>query len=89
MPEPRTPETVTQDIEREREQLAQAVSHLRSDLKAATDVKAMLRSKWPQISAVATIAVGALAFRAVLRRRRRNGGVERLRFGRFVVVERD
>jgi len=87
MEAPRTPETVAEDIQREREQLAQAVSHLRSEVRAATDVRALLRSKWPQISAVATLAVGALAFRAVLRRR---GGheVTRMRFGRFSLVER-
>jgi hypothetical protein len=85
---PRTPESVAQDIQREREQLALAVSHLRSELKAATDVKAMLRSKWPQLSAVATIAVGALAFRAVLKRHGRRE-TTRARFGRFAVVERD
>ena len=83
---PRTPETVTQEIQREREELASAVAHLRSDLKAATDVKAMLRSKWPQLAALGTLAVGALAFRAVLRRRHRE--VTRARFGRFAVVER-
>ena len=84
---PRTPETVAQDIQREREQLAQAVSHLRTELRAATNVKAIVRAKWPQISAVATLAVGAIAFRAVLKRHRHHE-VERLRFGRFRIVER-
>jgi hypothetical protein len=87
MDAPRTPETVTQDIAREREQLGHAVSQLRGELHAATDVRAIVRAKWPQISAVATIAVGALAFRAVLRHRRRHE-VTRMRFGRFALVER-
>jgi hypothetical protein len=85
---PRTPDTVAEDIRREREQLAQAVTHLRSELRAATNVKAIVRSKWPQISAVATLAVGAIAVRAVLRHRRHHE-VTRARFGRFALVERD
>jgi hypothetical protein len=84
---PRTPETVAQEIQREREQLATAVSHLRTELRAATNVKAMVRSRWPQISAVATLAVGALAFRAVLKHRRHHE-IERARWGRFRLVER-
>ena len=88
MSTPRTPDSVAQDIQREREQLALAVSHLRSELKAATDVKAMLRARWPQLSAVATIAVGALAFRTVLKHRKRHE-TTRARFGRFAIVERD
>jgi hypothetical protein len=47
----------------------------------------MVRAKWPQISAVVTLAVGAIAIGAVLKPRRRHE-VERLRFGRFRVVER-
>jgi hypothetical protein len=87
MEAPRTPETVTHEIEREREQLGDAVSQLRGELRAATDLRAIVRAKWPQISAVATIAVGALAFRAVLRHRRHRE-VTRARFGRFALVER-
>jgi hypothetical protein len=84
----RTPEAVAQEIEREREQLGLAVSNLRSELRAATDVRALLRSRWPQLSAVATIAVGAIAFRAVLRRRSRHEPTL-ARFGRFAIVERE
>jgi hypothetical protein len=84
----RTPETVAQEIEREREQLGLAVSNLRSELRAATDVRAQLRSRWPHLSAVATIAVGAIAFRAVLRRRGRHEPTL-VRVGRFAIVERD
>jgi hypothetical protein len=87
MAEARTTETVAQEIEREREQLGLAVSNLRSELRAATDVRALLRSRWPQLSAVATIAVGAIAFRAVLRRRNRHESTL-ARFGRFAIVER-
>ena len=56
MSAPRTPETVTRDIEREREQLALAVSHLRSDLRAATDIRAVVKAKLPLLAAVAGLA---------------------------------
>jgi hypothetical protein len=87
---PRTPELVTQEIQREREQLAAAVSHLRSDLKAATNVKAVLRSKWPQLTAAVAFTAGVITARQLLRRRheRELNPVVRARFGRFWIVER-
>ena len=39
----RTPEDVRRDIEREREQLVRAVTHLRSDLHEVANVKPLLR----------------------------------------------
>ena len=48
----RTPEDVRRDIEREREQLVRAVTHLRSDLHEVANVKPLLRK----------LAIGAGAF---------------------------
>ena len=61
MASPRTPETVTSEIEREREQLVQAVSTFRTDLRAATNIRTILRTKWPQIAGAAVVVSGALA----------------------------
>ena len=63
----RTPEDVRRDIEREREQLVRAVTHLRSDLHEVANVKPLLRK----------LAIGAGAFTLAIvalklaRRRRR------------------
>ena len=86
MTAPRTPEQVTREIEREREQLALAVSHLRDDLHAATDVKAILRAKAPQITRGALAAAAVLTLLRLLRRKRHKP-VERANFGRFKLVE--
>ena len=83
---PRTPELVTSEIEREREKLALAVSHLRSDLRAATDVRAVVRSKLPRIVVATVVAGGAFAALRVLRHRREPSVWAR--FGRFSIVER-
>jgi hypothetical protein len=50
----RTPEQIRQEIETEREQLADAVESLRTELGEATDVGAKLRPHLP------IVAVGAL-----------------------------
>jgi hypothetical protein len=60
-PNGRTPETVRHEIEAERERLARAVEHLRSELGEATDVAGRLRGKLP---AVAAGALGAGFFLA-------------------------
>jgi hypothetical protein len=89
----RTPELVTEEIRREREELARAVTSLRSDFRAATDVRAILRARWPQIVVAAGFAAGVIAARHALRRRRERERCPEpavlLRLGRFAVVERD
>ena len=86
MSAPRTPETVTRDIEREREQLALAVSHLRSGLKAATDIRAVIKAKLPLLAAVAGLAGGALTAKHFIKQRRKPTVWARL--GRFTIIER-
>ena len=62
----RTTEDVRRDIEREREHLVRAVTHLRSDLHAVTNVKPLLRKL--------AIGAGALvAVRIALKLARRRG----------------
>jgi len=63
----RTTEDVRRDIEREREQLVRAVTHLRSDLHEVANVKPLLRKL--AIGAGALIAT-RIAIKLVRRRRR-------------------
>ena len=84
----RTQEQVTRDIEREREQLALAVAHLRTDLREVTNVGAIVRAKLPKIAAAALATAGAITALRILRRRHRKP-VARARFGRFTIVEDD
>jgi hypothetical protein len=91
MPAARTPEEVTREIAREREQLAAAVAHLRGELKQATTAKAILKSQGPRLAAGAVVLAMAIAAR---KRRSRGGkpdgqGRERFSLGRFTVVERE
>jgi hypothetical protein len=89
----RTPEEVRLDIETEREQLAEAVDSLRSEIGEATDIGAKLRSNLPVVAAGALgagffIAGGIGATMRLLARRGREG-TTKARFGRFSVVNRD
>ena len=89
----RTPEAVRREIETEREQLAEAVDSLRSEIGEATDIGAKLRSNLPVVAAGALgagffIAGGIGATMRLLARRGREG-TTKARFGRFSVVNRD
>lgn len=93
MPAQRTPAQVRTDIESEREQLAEAVEHLRDSLGAATDVAGKLRAKLPLLAAGAASAGFVLAggIGATLRYFARRGreGNEKARVGRFSLLDRD
>ena len=89
----RSPEEVRREIETEREQLAEAVDSLRSEIGEATDIGAKLRSNLPVVAAGALgvgffIAGGIGATMRLLARRGREG-TTKARFGRFSVVNRD
>jgi hypothetical protein len=89
----RTPEQVRSEIETEREQLADAVDHLRAEIGEATDIGAKLSSKLPMVAAGALgagffIAGGIGATMRLLARRGREG-TTKARFGRFSFVDRD
>jgi len=68
-PNPRTQEQVQKEIEAERERLAGAVEHLRSDLGEAANAVGKLKSRLPLGVAVAG-GIGA-TMRYLTRRRRR------------------
>ncbi len=89
MASPRTPETVTSEIEREREQLVQAVSTFRTDLRAATNIRTILHTKWPQIAGAAVVVSGALATGLVLRGRRDREPAVLARIGRLAIIQKD
>jgi hypothetical protein len=63
----RTTDDVRRDIEREREELVRAVSHLRSDLHQVANVKPVLRKLAIGVGAV---VAARIAFKLVRRRRR-------------------
>jgi Protein of unknown function (DUF3618) len=89
----RTPQQVQQDIEVEREQLAQAVDALRDSVAEATDIGSKLRAKLPVVAGAALgagflLAGGIGATMRLIARRGREGRTK-ARFGRFSVVDRD
>jgi hypothetical protein len=77
------------EIEAEREQLADAVEHLRSEIGEATNV----RAKLPVLAAGALGAgflfAGGIGATMRLLARRGREGREKARFGRFSFVDRD
>lgn len=83
---------VRREIATEREQLADAVEHLRAGLGEATDVGAKLRGRLPAVAAGAfgagfVIAGGVGAAARLLFRRGREGR-EKARFGPFAFIDR-
>ena len=82
-----------QEVAAEREKLADAVEHLRAEIREATNVKAKLRANLP-IAAAGALGVGFFvaggigATMRLLARRGREGS-EKARFGRFRLVDRD
>ncbi|HEV8688113.1 MAG TPA: DUF3618 domain-containing protein [Gaiellaceae bacterium] len=84
----RTPEDVRRELERERQQLANAVD----DLRGAADLSSMVRSKLPVLAAGAAgagffLAGGIGATMRLLARRGREGKTK-ARAGRFSLVDR-
>jgi hypothetical protein len=89
----RSTEDVRRDLEAEREQLATAAESLRDSLGEATDVTGKMRARLP-IVAVGALGAGFLiaggvgaTMRLVFRRGRE--GEEKVRVGRFRLVDRD
>jgi hypothetical protein len=89
----RTAEQLRHEIEAEREQLANAVEELRTEMGEAANVTAKLRAKLPLVAVGAVGAGFVLAggigatMRLVFRRGRE--GTERARLGRFAIIGRD
>ena len=89
----RTPAQVRQDIETERDQLADAVEDLRGGLAEATDIKGKMRSNLPAVAAGALgagffLAGGVGATMRLLARRGREG-TTKAKVGPFSLVDRD
>jgi len=89
----RTAAQVRQDIEAERDQLAEAVEDLRGGLAEATDIKGKMRSNLPAVAAGALgagffLAGGVGATMRLLARRGREG-TTKAKVGPFSLVDRD
>jgi len=87
------PEQLRQEVAAERERLADAVDHLRAEIREARNVKAKLRANLPVVAVGALgvgffVAGGVGATMRLLARRGREGS-EKARFGRFSLVDRD
>jgi hypothetical protein len=88
----RTPERVREELAQERERLASAVEHLRTEFGEATDLTGKLRGKLPVVAAGAAsagfvLAGGVGATMRLLARRGREGRAK-ARVGRFSLVDR-
>lgn len=88
----RSPDHVRRDIERERDDLAAAVDHLRAELGEAADLRGKLRAHLPVVLAGAATAgfVVAGGLGATLRYAARRGreGHERAQLGRWSLFDR-
>jgi hypothetical protein len=80
-------------IRQEREELAAALETLRSELGEATDLRGKLAAKLPLVATAALgagfVLAGGLGATLRLLARRSREGRERLRMGRFSLVDRD
>lgn len=89
----RTAEQVRHEIEAEREQLAAAVDDLREGIGEATDVSAKLKGKLPVVAAgalgVGFVVAGGIGATMRMLARRGREGKEKVRLGRFKLVDRD
>jgi hypothetical protein len=89
----RTPEQIRSELDAEREQLAGAVEQLRGELGEAANITGKLKSKLPLVAAGAASLGFVLAggvgatFRYFARRGRE--GDEKLRVGRWSILDRD
>jgi hypothetical protein len=88
-----SPAVLRDQIRREREELAGAVETLRSELGEATDLRRKLAAKLPLVVTGALgagfVLAGGIGATLRLAVRRGREGHERLRMGRYSVVDRD
>ena len=89
----RTAEQIRSELDAQREELAGAVEHLREELGEATDISGKLKSKLPIVAAAAAstgfvLAGGVGATMRYFARRGREGH-EKMRVGRWSILDRD
>lgn len=88
----KTPESIRQEIQSEREVLAKAVDVLREDLSEAADIAAKLRAKLPLLAGGALgagfVLAGGLGATARLLFRRGRERHELGSVGRYTIVEK-
>ena len=88
----RTTADVRREIATERDQLADAVEHLRTGLGEATDIGGKLRAHLPVVAAGALgagfVVAGGIGATVRLLFRRGRGGEEKARFGPFAFIDR-
>jgi hypothetical protein len=93
MPAGRTPEQVRKDIETERRELASAVDELRGSLGHAADIGGRLKERLPVVAGAAVttgfVLAGGIGATMRLFARRGREGHERMRVGRFSILDRD
>jgi hypothetical protein len=89
----RTPEELRRQIETERDELATAVDTLRAEIGEATNVGAKLKAQLPAVAAGAAAAGfvigGGIGASARLFARKSREGTEKIRLGRFRLIDRD
>jgi hypothetical protein len=89
----RTAEQVRQDIELQRNQLADAVDDLRGEIEDVTDIGGKLRGKLPLVAVGALgagfIVAGGIGATMRLFMRKSREGTTKAKLGRFVFIDRD
>jgi hypothetical protein len=88
----RTPDQIRADLEAEREQLAEAVEHLRDSIGSAADIGGKLKEKLPVAAAgaatVGFVLAGGIGATMRYFSRRGRESKERARIGRFSIRDR-
>lgn len=93
MPAARTPEQIRSELDAQRNELADAVEHLRGELGAAADISGKLKSKLPVVAGAAAsvgfVLAGGVGATARYFARRGRESDEKLRVGRWSIRNRD
>lgn len=89
----RTPEQIRAELDAEREELATAVEHLRSELGSAANISGKLKAKLPVVAGAAAstgfVLAGGIGATARYFARRGREGDEKIRVGRWSIRNRD
>ena len=85
----RTPEQVVTEIHKEREELVSAVAEVRRDMTREIDhVRATVKKQLPRVAAATAVVLAAITVLRIRHARRRvPESIERLRVGRYSIVQ--